>query len=134
MAYSRIICGRRRFRKKPMGCSRSGCATIWTFARSISFPPHGKRACLSFLASCGKRGKRRLNKSRLLARSGCSTTFLSGNLPPKSRPWAWEAPLPERPTISGLSRNYDLHPYREKCHHQRGQKSARFVISVYGKT
>ena len=65
--------------------------------RSISSRPHGKRAYLSFSATCA-RGKPRLNRSRLLARSGCFTRFPTKNLPPKSRLWAVEAPHPERRT------------------------------------
>ena len=40
---SRIVFAKRRFRNKTMGCSKSGCATIWTFVRSISSPPHEER-------------------------------------------------------------------------------------------
>jgi len=96
---SRIIFGRRGFPKETMGRLKSGCATTWTFVQNISFRPQRKRACLSFLPSCGKRGNRRLNKSKLLALSGCSTSLLRKKLPPESRPWAREAARPERPTM-----------------------------------
>ncbi len=114
-----LICGRRQFRNKTMDCSKSGCTTIWTFVRSNSFPPHGRIACLSFLASCVKRGKRRLSNSKLLARSGCSTRFLTENLPLKARPVGMETPQPERPTIKPMRTQREIEHLEGLCQHLR---------------
>ena len=67
-----------------MGPTKSGCAIIWIFVISTTFLLHTEKACHIFCANCKKKGKRRLNKSRLLPRLGCSTKFLAKDLPPKS--------------------------------------------------